>query len=278
MASASRPSSPVASTPSSNPASDSLLLARLFQQQQEENVRQFQLLAEKIAATKRPRERSPARMEKTRAGDWHRVFNSRCVKLLDQLLETESVEETREGLLELQQRLKQRNFDLEMNDTHPGYLMFKDKQADIEELKEQGIDDSYLVAFKKQRPAAGPTRPLKERRQPFLQRGAGGSGGAGAAQRQPLGPPPGYGVAPSSYVASGGAMGAGSALFQPQVQYGNFGHASQHGGFGSVAPSSLHASQQSCHHCKQHGHYKRNCPYLLKFVGDRAAGPLPPTQ
>uniref|UniRef100_A0A914XGM4 Reverse transcriptase domain-containing protein n=1 Tax=Plectus sambesii TaxID=2011161 RepID=A0A914XGM4_9BILA len=199
--------SPPVSNPASESASESTGLAELFRQQQQQNLRQFQLLAEKIATAKRPRDRSPKRTEKNRIGDWHRIFNSRCIQTLDRLLEAESAEEVREGMEELQQRLKQRNFDLEMNDTHPGYLMFKDEQAKLEGLKEEGIDDSYLVAFKKNRAVSGLARPLKDRRQPFQQRGTSGSRGVGAAQRLPLGSLPWYG--PAS--AACGAVGASPA-------------------------------------------------------------------
>uniref|UniRef100_A0A914UP79 Uncharacterized protein n=1 Tax=Plectus sambesii TaxID=2011161 RepID=A0A914UP79_9BILA len=98
MASAST-DSPLTSTPTSN----SSILAQLFREQQEQNMKQSQLLANKIATSKRPCEWSLKRTEKTRIGDWHRVFNSRCVKTLDQLLEAESAEEVCDGLEELQQ-------------------------------------------------------------------------------------------------------------------------------------------------------------------------------
>uniref|UniRef100_A0A914WN55 CCHC-type domain-containing protein n=1 Tax=Plectus sambesii TaxID=2011161 RepID=A0A914WN55_9BILA len=164
-----------------------------------------------------------------------------------------------------------------MNDSHPGYLMFKDEQADIEELKEQGIDDSYLVVFKKHRTIAALAKLPKEGWQPFCQCGTGGARGAGAAQRQPLGPLPIYQVAPASFIAPGGALGASPALFQPQL--GSFGLAPRHSGFGPVATPSLPGPQQCCHHCKQYGHFQRNCPYLLKYVGgDRSTGPLAPCQ
>uniref|UniRef100_A0A914VVP1 Uncharacterized protein n=1 Tax=Plectus sambesii TaxID=2011161 RepID=A0A914VVP1_9BILA len=133
----------------STPTSNSIILTQLFWEQQELNSKQFQLLAKRIATAKHPLDRSLKRTKKMCIGNWHRVENR---------------VEVCKGLEDPQQRLKQRNFDLEMNDSHLGYLMFKDEQVNMEELKEQVIDDSYLVAFKKQRTVAAPVKPPKEGR------------------------------------------------------------------------------------------------------------------
>uniref|UniRef100_A0A914UX81 Uncharacterized protein n=1 Tax=Plectus sambesii TaxID=2011161 RepID=A0A914UX81_9BILA len=202
------------------PAAKVDMLVRLFQEQQHQTTRQFQFLAEKIGATsKRLREPSPIRSDKARPGDWH----------------------LRQGLDDLQRLLRQRNFNLNQNTAFPGYLSFKEEQAELDEQKEEGIDDTHLVAFKKQRAAAGllMVRQLRDGK-PFLHRGAGGSRGPSAARGPLLAQQNVFGLQPAAAQPPAAAYFAAGAAGQQLVPpMGSFSLTQPVAAFGSAAPSYL---------------------------------------
>uniref|UniRef100_A0A914X2E5 CCHC-type domain-containing protein n=1 Tax=Plectus sambesii TaxID=2011161 RepID=A0A914X2E5_9BILA len=266
------------SRPASIPAAEAGMLVRLFQEQQQQTIRQFQLMVDNIgAATKRPREPSPVRSDRSRPGDRHRRFNVQCIRTIQGLLDCDDPVAVRLGLEDLQRLLQQRNFDLDQNDAYPNYIIFKEEQAELDEQKGEGIDDTHLVAFKKQRVAAGLSTVCQSRvdqRKPLLHRGAGSSRGPSAARGPPLAQPPVFGLPPTSPRAP---------LPPPSSspRWGSIGLSPPVAAFGTAAPSYLsrlqatqpypgHLQQQptSCFHCKQFGHYKRLCPYL-NFPADQ---------
>uniref|UniRef100_A0A914W5I8 Uncharacterized protein n=1 Tax=Plectus sambesii TaxID=2011161 RepID=A0A914W5I8_9BILA len=123
------------------PAAKVDMLVCLFQEQQQQTSHQFQLLAEKIsAASKCLHEPSPIHLDKAQPGDWHFTFNVRCIHLIQSLINCNDP--------------ATRNFDLNQNDVFPGYLNFKEEQAELGKQKEEGIDEMHLVAFQKQHMAA----------------------------------------------------------------------------------------------------------------------------
>uniref|UniRef100_A0A914WJL2 Uncharacterized protein n=1 Tax=Plectus sambesii TaxID=2011161 RepID=A0A914WJL2_9BILA len=209
--------------PAPLPAAEADMLVRLFQEQQQQTTRQFQLLAEKIgAAAKRPREPSPVRSDKCRPGNWHHRFNVRCIRLIQSLIDCDELVTVCSRLEDVQRLLRQRNFDLDQNDAFLGYLSFKEEQAKLDEQKEEGIDDTHLVAYKKRRAAAGLSTVRQSREgKPFLHRGAGGSRGPSAARGLPLAQQAVFGLPPAAaYVAAGAAAQPPASSSPPPPRWG----------------------------------------------------------